>query len=268
MRYLVVRRPNDLDLKKLCFRKYKNLWDIRYREHPDERSKTIYLQTPQMKLSLIEEDHRNYYLVFKIGRRDSGFWDLLASLDVATVEDQCEDPEEWGYKPSTPISFIETHMIPTLKMSTTNYEHSFHLSVPKTDDVAIYDQDEVLTDLSLLKPGYRISLLMLLDGVEHRHNYFSLRFVLEQAKARIPTEVWKEEVAQAQEESDDEVAPPKREQSDELPKGACLIEDSEDGDNVSTYPTDVTKISNKPRRELYESDEEQERVVEPEPEES
>ncbi len=240
MPYIVFKKDSEIDRKKLIYRKFRNLWDIRYKENDDEKPRSIYIQTPPLKLSILEEDHKNYYLIFKMGQSDERFWDLLASLDMSTIEEIAEDFVSWGFKEGTPISVIESHFLPTLRMSSVNYEHSLYIKVPKTDAIYMYDQDEISIGIDELEDGCRMSLLLLLDGVKYHDNYYKLKFNLEQCKVRKPQEV-PEEV--------------KNELPEELPMGECLIDNSED--DMSNYQhEDVTKYSNKPKKELYEYQEE------------
>ena len=235
-RYIVFKKDLVVDPKKLRFQRVKNLWDVRYQDDENPRGKHIYFQTPPLRLSLIEEDNYNYYMIFKLSEKDQQFWDMIATVDMATVEEMCQDPTEWNFREDTPTSIIESHYVPSLRMSSVNYEHSFYLTVPKTDDVSIFDQNEVQVDLSTMKPGYKITLLLLLDGVESRNHYYHLKFILEQAKVRIPLE--RKIIA------DDE------ETATTLPTGQCLLNDSE-GDMVSNYPGNESKNSRRPKAELY-----------------
>jgi hypothetical protein len=248
-RYVLFRKETELDPTFLQYRKCKNIWDIRYKKET-ERSKTIYVQSPSLELSLIEEDGHNYYLIFKM-EDDGNFNQLIERLDIASLEEICNDPASWGFKENTPISVMESYYLPTLRRSTVNLENSFYLTVAKTDKITLYDQNEVPIDFSALQVGYKITLLMLLDGVENKNDCFKLKFILEQAKVKIP---------QQEEQSVPETAsvpePEKiedEEEDDNLPEGECLITESdEDNDLVSTYFPEMTKYNDNPKEDLYE----------------
>ncbi len=244
-RYVVLRKGEDLDPKKLRYRKLTNIWDIRYKEEDVKRSKTIYLQSPALRLSWLEEDDHNYYMIFKLGEDDTGFWDLVASLDMASLEEMCAIPNEWNFVENTPIAVLEHHFLPTLRISTTNFEHSFYLTVPKTDQVTLFDAQEQLVEMSDVEVGCKMTLLLLLDGVKWSHNYYHLHFILEQAKVQLA------EVVEVEEVGEEVVAEEEREyESDKEPivKEECLLTHS-DSEN-SNYES---KQSNRPKEEVYES---------------
>jgi len=190
MPHTIFKKDSEFDPKKLSFRRMKNIWDMRYKTEEQERSTSIYIQTPPLKLSLIEQDAYHYFLICKLNDRDEKFWDLMSSLDLATMEEMSEDGKSWGFKEGTPLTFIEKRFIPSIKISSINYEHSLHLIIPKSDDVYMYDQNDVPIDPQMIKKDYRLTFLLLLDGVEFKDNHFSLKFITQQIKAKIPNQVW------------------------------------------------------------------------------
>jgi hypothetical protein len=119
---------------------------------------------------------------------------------MALLEEICSDPLTWDFKEGTPVSIMESHFMPTLRMSSTNFEYSFYLTVPKTEQVMFFDKDENEVDMSELKLGSRVTLLLLLDGIESRNHFYHMKFILEQAKVRSPE---KEVEEDSKEESND-----------------------------------------------------------------
>lgn len=240
---IFTKEDYDLDFKKLRFRKYQNIWDVRYKEESNSPSKTIYLKTPVMELSMMEEDADNYYLICQVNPDDDKFCSLIHSFDMATREEISEDCESWGFKPDTPISVIEQRFIPTMKVSSVNYEASIHLVIPKESRVDIYDKEKNTLKLSQLERGSRMAVFLQLDGVNFESQYFSLKFVVEQIMVKLPP---KDEVAKkVKDETDRE-----REVEEE-----CLLEKSEDDDLKSYYNPRATKYSHNPvRPDIYENE--------------
>ena len=249
MPYVIFKKDEtQLDVKKLRYRRYENIWDIRYKEIKDEPSRSVYIQTPALKLSLLEEDDNYFYLICRINNNDEKFWDLIQNLDMATIEEMSEDCVSWGFRDDTPLTFIEKRFIPTLKMSSINYEYSLHLVVPKSVKLDIYDQNGIPISMNLIKRDYKLAMLLLLDGVEFKNNYFSLKFLVEQMKVKVPDDLDKDTDIDQKKDNQDN-------QNDQTKKNSeCLLNDSEDDERVSQYYNDVTKYSNKPRQELYGED--------------
>lgn len=261
-RYIVFRRAEDLDEKCLRYSRVKDvsrvndLWDIRYKESAEDRSKTIYIQTPAMELAHREEDRFNFYLVFRLPQDDTSMMKLLWNLDHATLEEMCQDPCKWHFSEETPVTVMESHFIPTVRPSITTYDWSFCLTVPKNDQVNVFDADRNPINFTDMTPSSRVVLLLCLDGVEERSHYFNLRFLLEQAKVKPPREPEPESEEEEQEKEKEE---DKKKDNLELlseeeyqPQGECLLKDDEEADMVSNYLTDMPKFRNNPRSELYD----------------
>jgi hypothetical protein len=253
MPYTIFKKDDDtLDVKKLRYRRYENIWDIRYKEHDNEPSRTIYIQTPPLKLSLIEEDAHYYYLICQINSNDERFWDLMQNFDMATVEEMSEDTVNWGFREDTPLTFIEKRFVPTLKMSSINYEYSLHLIIPKTAQLDIFDQTGKPIKMENVKRDYRLAMLLLLDGVEFKNNYFNLKFCVEQMKVRIP------ESEMDKTKNAIKIEPTTTED--------CVLNESDEA--VSQHQGDVTKYSTTPKPDLYKEDDPQEEPNEDQSQES
>ena len=153
---------------------------------------------------------------------------------MATIEEMSQDVEAWGFRKNTPLTFIEKRFIPTLKMSSVNYEYSLHLIIPKNDQVFIYDQNGESQDIKVLKPDQKINLLLLLDGIEFKNNYFSVKFLVEQIRVKLsPNE--KNNIV--------------KDEPKEIPTGECILEESLD--EKSNANINAPKYSHNPKEELY-----------------
>lgn len=226
MPYQIFKKSSEVDTDKLKYKKYRDLWDVRYKPNSTEKSRAIYLQTPALKLSLIEENKKNYYLTCKVGSEEENFSSLVQIFEMAVMEDMMADMSYWGFNPDdTMINDVESSFIPTLKMSSVNWDYCFHLQVPKMDEVDIFDDEKTPMDMSLLKKDYEMTMLLLFDGVERHNGFYRLKFILHQVKVKKP-----------------------------YTNGKLLIEESED-DQESNYPLeDSIKYSHVAKNE-YSDDE-------------
>lgn len=285
-KFEVFRYNSHLDKSNIVYRKYENLWDVRYKGPTNKRSKAIYIQTPALELSSIEEDDQNYYLIYKVDiEKNSDFCDLMLNLDMALLEEMCGDKEFWNYRENTPINFIERHLMPVVRMSSTNYEYSLYLTVHKLDDISVFDENKHPLEVNQLNAGSNMILLLLLDGVVYEKGMFNIKMNLEQAKlvpepvlpptvpeplpeptlpptqsepveeptstsAPTPEQV-PAPIPEPEPESEPEPAEPSKEQ--------YLLGESDEEDNVTVAPKETHKrhkFSRLPKKEAYGSDNE------------
>jgi hypothetical protein len=235
MPYQILKRSSEVDTVKLKYKKYRDLWDVRYKPDPKNKSRAIYLQTPALKLSSIEENKDSYFLTCRVGSEEERFSNLIQIFEMAVMEDMMADMSYWGFDSErTMVNQVESRFIPTLKMSSVNWDYSIHLEIPKMDEVDVFDHEKTPMDMSLLRKDYEISMLLLLDGVERQNGFYRLKFILQQVKANVPQSVWQ----------------PRR----VVTKGELLIEESED-DQESNYPLENSiKYSHMPKSEYSEDE--------------
>lgn len=269
--YEVFRYNSHLDKSNIVYRKYENLWDVRYKTSSSKRSKAIYIQTPALELSSIEEDEQNYYLIYKVDiEKNSDFCDLMLNLDMALLEEMCNDKEFWNYRDNAPVNYIERHLMPVVRMSSTNYEYSLYLVVHKLDDVNVFDEHKNQLDMSQLKAESNMVLLLLLDGVTYEKGMFNIKFNLEQAKLvveeppvqpPVPTQLSEPTMPEPMPEPNPpppepapEPEPEPEPEPVELPKEKYLLGESDDEDNVTVAPKEThkkQKYSRLPKKEAY-----------------
>jgi hypothetical protein len=257
MPFTIFKKVEDIDTNSLRFRKYQDLWDVRYKPDSQHKSSAVYLQTPSLALSMFEEGKESYYLTCQV---DTRFAHMIQALEMAVLDDQLADMKYWGFDPeNTMVNEVESKWVPSIKMSSVNRDYNFHIKVPKGDDVDVYDQDKTRMDMSLLREGYTVRMLLLLDGVVRENGYYRLKFVLQQVKAQVPKEVWQtKRVAEDIIESEEE---------EEKVLGHCQIEVSED-DQESNYPLENSKKYREyPHEEFSEDVEEEEEEEEEEEDE-
>lgn len=271
-KFVVFKSCDDFELENLLFRKYKNVYDIRYKKEEDKRSKTIYIQTPTLEVSHIEVDEDNYYFIFNLNDNTEQFWNMISTLDVATLDEMCQNQEEWGYNTGTPAAVIENHYVPTLKMTSITYDYAFTLQVPKTDDIPVFSLKNEPISVEDIKVGDYIKLLLLLDGVENQNQFFSLKLNLEQAKIRPPPKqntnqnnmdtlenqtnqetILTEKDLQEQPKKDDTSSSSDDSEKPKVSASKCVFNESED-DGVSVFNKETHKYRSKPKKFLYEYD--------------
>ena len=246
MPYTIFKKVDEIDTNSLKFKKYQDLWDIRYKPDRQQKSSAIYLQTTPLKLSMFEESKESFYMTCQV---DDRFGHMIQALEMAVLDDIIADMDYWGFDPeNTMVNDVESKWVPTIKMSSVNHDYNFHIRVTKESDVDVYDQEKTAMDISVLREGYDVRMLLLLDGVIRENGFYRLKFVLQQVKAQVPKEVWQPKRVEA--------GMIKSEDAEDSVHGQCHIEVSDD-DQESNYPLENSrKYRQYPKDEFSEGREE------------
>ena len=162
-----------------------NLDNINY-EKPENQSNVYFgpmyydlnpllIQSSRLKVKEIKEDGKQKYLVVETDSKDFSFYDKLLQLDDHNLDQTYQKSEQWFNK-TLPMDILETmykritkpfnkDCIPIIEFKLPFYKDSLQTK--------IYNQGNKESDISCLKPGSIIILMLHVRGLKFlKQNYY------------------------------------------------------------------------------------------------
>lgn len=172
-----------------------------HEETKTDESNSVGAEGPQVESqqdNLKKENTGYAYLDLYLHREKDEFRKMLNEIDVHIIKRIWTNRVEWGLSKDTSLIEIERCWIPSLKISSLNYDQTclkFALPMKSYNgnpylDMDVYDQENYELPISLLKPEYPARGLLFYKGVIKDGNYFSLDWELKQLKVKIPDQVF------------------------------------------------------------------------------